>query len=210
MKNIRFYKTIKPAVSRLRIAAAGMFFLAAAALAANLIMPPRLPWAVPTVTVGNNPVGIAVDAARHTIYVANALDDTVSVIDSNKCNSRNSSRCTTIATITVGPVPFYLAFDPTTDTIYATLLGPDFQRRRAPRRRDEAGPRRREAGRGPEDLHRNAVWDAFENPQFRWEPETDWPRPSGRRLAPNGFSLVRQKDHPCANMAEALSDRSRT
>src|SRR5205085_10279088 len=69
---------------------------------------------------------IAVDPARHTIYVANALDDTVSVIDSNKCNSKNSSLCTTIATITVGPVPFYLAFDPTTDTIYATLLGPDF------------------------------------------------------------------------------------
>jgi DNA-binding beta-propeller fold protein YncE len=126
MKNIRFYETSKPAASRLRIAAAGMLFLAAAALAANLIMPPRLPWAVPTVTVGNNPVGITVDAARHTIYVANALDDTVSVIDSNKCNSRNSSHCTTIATITVGPVPFYLAFDPTTDTIYATLPGPDF------------------------------------------------------------------------------------
>ena len=116
----------RPAQSRLRIAAAGMLFLAAAALAANLIMPPKLPWAVPTVTVGNNPVGIAVDPARHTIYVANALDDTVSVIDSNKCNSKNSSLCTTIATITVGPVPFYLAFDPTTDTIYATLLGPDF------------------------------------------------------------------------------------
>ncbi|PYI74322.1 MAG: hypothetical protein DMF08_00180 [Verrucomicrobia bacterium] len=116
----------RPAQSRLRIAAAGMLFLAAAALAANLIMPPKLPWAVPTVTVGNNPVGIAVDPARHTIYVANALDDTVSVIDSNKCNSKNSSLCTTIATITVGPVPFYLAFDPTTDTIYATLRGPDF------------------------------------------------------------------------------------
>ena len=54
----------RPSLSRLRLATAGIFFLAAAGLAATAAMhPPKLPWAEPTVTVGSNPVGIAVDAA---------------------------------------------------------------------------------------------------------------------------------------------------
>jgi len=58
MKNIRFHKTIKSAVSRLRIAAAGVLLLGAAALAAVAVNPnpPKLPWSVPTVNVGINPV----------------------------------------------------------------------------------------------------------------------------------------------------------
>jgi hypothetical protein len=38
MKNIPFYKTIKPAVSRSRIAAAGVLLLGAAALAAVAVV----------------------------------------------------------------------------------------------------------------------------------------------------------------------------
>src|SRR6266550_1931027 len=49
----------RPCPSRLRLAAAGTLFVAAAGLAATAAMhPPKLPWEVPTVTVGNNPVGI--------------------------------------------------------------------------------------------------------------------------------------------------------
>ena len=106
----------------MRLVAAGTLVLAAAALAATLMQPPKLPWAVPTVTVGNNPVGVAVDTATHTVYVANGGgDNTLSVIDSSKCNSRNASRCAPIATMSVGTNPLYVVLDPTTDTIYASI-----------------------------------------------------------------------------------------
>ena len=125
MKNIGFYKTIKPAVSRLRIAAAGVLLLGAAALAAVAVNPnpPKLPWRVPTVNVGINPVTSVVDQATHTVYVANVAEDTVSVIDGTRCNSSNSSRCSPIATLTVGPNPLFMAFDPTTGTLYVTIIG---------------------------------------------------------------------------------------
>jgi DNA-binding beta-propeller fold protein YncE len=125
MKNIPFYKTIKPAVSRFRITAAGMLLLGAAALAAVAVNPnpPKLPWRVPTVNVGNNPVTSVVDQATHTVYVANVADDTVSVIDGNRCNSSNASRCSPVATLTVGPNPVFMAFDPSTGTLYTTLIG---------------------------------------------------------------------------------------
>jgi hypothetical protein len=49
----------RPSSARLRLAAAGTLFFAAAALAATAMHPPELPWAVPTVTVGNEPRGVA-------------------------------------------------------------------------------------------------------------------------------------------------------
>jgi DNA-binding beta-propeller fold protein YncE len=102
-----------------------MLFAAAAALAAIAVNPnpPKLPWRVPTVNVGINPVTSAVDQATHTVYVTNVAEDTVSVIDGNRCNSSNSSRCSPIATLTVGPNPLFTAFDPTTGTLYVTITG---------------------------------------------------------------------------------------
>ena len=83
--------------------------------------PPKLPWAVPTVAVGGNPVGVAVNEATHTLYVANGADgeNSISVIDARRCNTRNASRCRTLATMHVGPNPLYLVVDEATDTIYA-------------------------------------------------------------------------------------------
>ena len=117
---LRFGRTISSADGQV---AAGL-----ASVGANprALRPPKLPWAVPTVTVGNIPGDIGVDTARHTIYVANGGDNTLSVIDSSKCNSANASNCATIATITVGPGPLYAVLDPTTDTIYTTIPGPNF------------------------------------------------------------------------------------
>jgi DNA-binding beta-propeller fold protein YncE len=125
MKDIPFYKTIKSSVSRSRIAAGGILLLGAAALAAVAVNPnpPKLPWRVPTVNVGINPVTSVVDQATHTVYVANVAEDTVSVIDGNRCNSSNASRCSTIATLTVGPNPLFMAFDTTTGTLYVTITG---------------------------------------------------------------------------------------
>ena len=91
----------RPNLSRLRIVAAGMLVLGAAAFA-YIGTVPVLPWAVPTVTVGNHPVGVAVDTARHTVYVSNGFDATVSVIDTKKCNSTKSSGCVAVATLTLG------------------------------------------------------------------------------------------------------------
>ena len=66
----------RPRLSRLRLATAGTLFLAAAGLAATAAMhPPKLPWAVPTVTVGNNARSESqLTRSRHTIYVANGAD----------------------------------------------------------------------------------------------------------------------------------------
>ena len=109
--------------SRLGIAAAGTLVLGAAALAATALQPPRLPWGLPTIAVGNNPVVDVVDQATHTIYVANGVDNTVSVMDGSKCNSTKTTGCTPIATLTVGPNPLFMAFDPTTSTLYVTITG---------------------------------------------------------------------------------------
>src|SRR5262245_41259295 len=125
MKNKQFYKTTNRGVSHLRIAAAGVLVLAAAAVGAIAVnsKPPKLPWRVPTVNVGINPVTSVVDQGTHTIYVTNQLDEIVSVIDGNWCNSSNASRCSPIATLTVGPNPLFMAFDPTTGTLYVTITG---------------------------------------------------------------------------------------
>ena len=87
------------------------------------MQPPKLPWAVPTVTVGNAPGGVAVDPATDTIYVTNIDDGTISVIDGRKCNARNASRCAPIATMTnAGLLPpnFWITFDQTSGTLYVT------------------------------------------------------------------------------------------
>jgi YVTN family beta-propeller protein len=111
-----------PSLWRMRIAAAGLLVLAGAALA-YIGTAPTLPWAVPMVNVGNDPVASVVDQATHTVYVDNAGDDTVSVIDGTKCNSGKTSGCSPIATLTVGPNPLFMAFDPTTGTLYVVIAG---------------------------------------------------------------------------------------
>jgi DNA-binding beta-propeller fold protein YncE len=112
-------KTFYSSMSRLRIIAGGALFVTAAALAANALMPPKLPWAVPTVTVGINPVGVDIDLATNTIYVGHQDDNTISVIDGRRCNSSNASQCVAVATMTnVGFGPLWPVFDPATRTLY--------------------------------------------------------------------------------------------
>ena len=125
-------------LSRLRLASAGIFFLAAAGLAATAMHPPRLPWAVPTVAIADNPYnvvgGVAVDPATNTIYVASLVagdqvqDNTIAVIDGSRCSAMHASHCTRLAQFTnVGSAPFWLTFDPATRTLYVTnILTPDY------------------------------------------------------------------------------------
>jgi DNA-binding beta-propeller fold protein YncE len=82
---------------------------------------------VGTTPTGNGPSQMAVDPLTHTIYVANGSNnngpnaggDTISVIDSRRCNAHDVSRCPgPWPTITVGQEPDGVAIDPRTDTVY--------------------------------------------------------------------------------------------
>src|SRR5271165_209042 len=72
-----------------------------------------------TVTVGNAPTGIAVNAATNSIYVTNQADNTVSVINGASCNGSNASGCgAASATVAVGNNPQAIATNHATDTVY--------------------------------------------------------------------------------------------
>jgi YVTN family beta-propeller protein len=75
------------------------------------------------VTAGTDPIGIAVDEATNTVYVANA-SGTVAVVDGRRCDSANVSGCqAAVATIRVGSNPQFLAVDERTHTVYVANSG---------------------------------------------------------------------------------------
>ena len=77
----------------------------------------------PTVAVGHNPLGVDVDQATDTIYVANARDGTVSVINGATCNAKNSSGCgQKPATVRAGAFDNSLVVDPVTNTVFVTNM----------------------------------------------------------------------------------------
>jgi YVTN family beta-propeller protein len=72
-----------------------------------------------TVTVGNFPTEILVDRRDSTVYVTNAADNTVSMIDWRTCNATKTSGCgATPPTVAVGSFPLPLALDERTGTLY--------------------------------------------------------------------------------------------
>jgi DNA-binding beta-propeller fold protein YncE len=82
--------------------------------------------------VGNGPGADALDEATDTLYVANGENDngpnaggnTVSVIDTRRCDARDVSHCKgPWRTITVGNLPSGIAIDERTDTVYVANLG---------------------------------------------------------------------------------------
>ena len=78
----------------------------------------------PTVQTGSGPVSLAVDHNTDTIYVANAGDNTVSVINGATCNAQNTSGCgLTAPAVTVGSVPVALDVNQATDTVYVADWG---------------------------------------------------------------------------------------
>ena len=77
----------------------------------------------PTVTVGYQPVSVAVDRVNDTVYVADpgiaSNSNLVSVIDGATCNATTSSGCDQVpASITVGTAPFAILLDANTQTAY--------------------------------------------------------------------------------------------
>ncbi len=80
---------------------------------------------MPTIPVGASPDAGDLDSAHHTLYIANADDATVSVIDTSRCNAGRLSGCGgPVATAAVGGLPFWIAVDPAVHTAYiATNAG---------------------------------------------------------------------------------------
>jgi YVTN family beta-propeller protein len=79
---------------------------------------------VATVHVGSGPVGVVVDQATHSAYVANNHGSTLSVIDTATCNAESTSGCGQAPlTVAAGDSPFGIALDPVTKTVYVTDLG---------------------------------------------------------------------------------------
>jgi YVTN family beta-propeller protein len=72
-----------------------------------------------TVPVGRFPFFAAFDAANKTIYVTDALDNTVSMIDAATCHSGRTSGCGQHPpTVAVGAFPVPIAIDRASDTVY--------------------------------------------------------------------------------------------
>jgi DNA-binding beta-propeller fold protein YncE len=75
----------------------------------------------PVVAVGNGPLGIAVDQATNTIYVTNAGDGTVSVINGATCNAGNTSGCRQRPpAVPVGASGDAVTVDPVSNMVFVT------------------------------------------------------------------------------------------
>jgi Lactonase, 7-bladed beta-propeller len=88
----------------------------------------------PAILVGNGPYPIAVDQRTNTVYVANAGDGTLSMINAATCNANTMTGCgQTPSPINVGGLPSGLALDEPTDTLYITnIVDSDIQTIHAP------------------------------------------------------------------------------
>lgn len=109
--------------SAIRIGISGILLVAAAGFAAMAMQAPKLPWAAPLIPTGSWPVHIVVDQPTNTVYIANQLDNTISVVDGRKCDGKHTSKCTPIATIHPGPNPADLVLDVAHRTLFAGLAG---------------------------------------------------------------------------------------
>jgi DNA-binding beta-propeller fold protein YncE len=74
-----------------------------------------------TATAGGSAGAVKLNPKTHTVYVANGIDNTLSVINAATCIPSDPTGCTSIATINDSGVgPTELAVDPRTDTVYVT------------------------------------------------------------------------------------------
>jgi YVTN family beta-propeller protein len=74
---------------------------------------------VQTITVGEGPNWIVLDASSHTAYTANLTDDSVSVINTATCNATVTSGCNQkTSTVHVGANPWALSIDQKLHSVY--------------------------------------------------------------------------------------------
>jgi DNA-binding beta-propeller fold protein YncE len=73
----------------------------------------------PTTNTGSGPSGLDLNPNTKTLYVANQIDNTVSVIDASVCNEHLLGGCNqTWPTVGIGASPFRVAVNKTTNTVY--------------------------------------------------------------------------------------------
>ncbi|HEX4521320.1 MAG TPA: YncE family protein [Gaiellaceae bacterium] len=73
----------------------------------------------PQIRVGVFPTGIAVNSTTATIYVGNGTTGTLSLIDGQTCNARNTIGCgQQVTAVTAGTDPIGVAVDEATNTVY--------------------------------------------------------------------------------------------
>jgi YVTN family beta-propeller protein len=80
----------------------------------------------PAVAVGSGPVGLAFDSATHTLYSSDQNTNTVSVINTAKCNAHDSRGCRQrVHSIRLpkGANPQGIELDPATGTAYVADIG---------------------------------------------------------------------------------------
>jgi DNA-binding beta-propeller fold protein YncE len=69
---------------------------------------------------GADPESISLDPRTHTLYTANEVDNTVSVIDASRCNARVTWGCRTSPPAAAVPGAGGIAVDPSVHTAYVT------------------------------------------------------------------------------------------
>jgi DNA-binding beta-propeller fold protein YncE len=74
----------------------------------------------PTIHTGGDPESVVVNQDTQTLYTANQIDNTVSVIDASRCNADTTSGCRHPAPALTIPHPGVLAADPAAHTTYVT------------------------------------------------------------------------------------------
>jgi sugar lactone lactonase YvrE len=80
----------------------------------------------PTVSVGNGPDALAVDAETRTLYTSNQNDNTVSMISTATCNTRDARRCDQQVLeirLPAAASPQGIAVDAGTGTLYVADIG---------------------------------------------------------------------------------------
>ena len=71
-----------------------------------------------TARTGGAPDGLVLDTRRHTLYVSNGADTTVSVVDTSSCNAVRATTCETLGPVVrLAGFPVGGALDITTDTL---------------------------------------------------------------------------------------------
>ena len=77
------------------------------------------PW--PTTRTGRGPRILEVDAATHTVFVADYGDASVSVVQGATCNATSQTGCGRMPPrVPVGDIPIDLSIDPSTHTVYTS------------------------------------------------------------------------------------------
>jgi YVTN family beta-propeller protein len=74
---------------------------------------------------GPDALALASGSGPATLYVANADDNTVSVLGAATCDASDQSGCSPVATVSVGTAPSALAYDSQTQTLYVANEGSD-------------------------------------------------------------------------------------